>query len=154
MVQAQIRNGIVQSVWSGSDSHYPVPPDDSWTFLNITNRPELLRGESLLGALYSAATDTFSPAPVVPRTIVTKAQVVSVLTAQEWSEMNKYHPTAPAPYNDADIFHAISQFQLAQTINLADPAYAAIMSALVTKGLMSAERAQDIYDVLLVLANK
>lgn len=149
--QLQIQNGVIQAEWSG-DGGLPIPPDNSWIFLDVTDRPE-----AKIGMLYDSETDTFShipePAPI-PRTIVTKAQVVSVLTAQEWSEMNKYHPTAPAPYNDADIFHAISQFQLAQTINLADPAYAAIMSALVTKGLMSAERAQDIYDVLLVLANK
>lgn len=146
--QLQIQNGVAQNEWNGGGT-LPIPPDDTWTFLDVTDRPD-----AQVGMLYDPITDTFSPAPVVPRTIVTKAQVVSVLTAQEWSEMNKYHPTAPAPYNDADIFHAISQFQLAQTINLTDPAYAAVMAALVTKGLMSAERAQELYDALMSIANQ
>lgn len=144
--QLQIKSGIAQE-WRG-EGGMPVPPDDSWTFVDVTERPD-----AQVGMTYDTETDTFSPAPVVTRTIVTKAQVVSVLTAQEWSEMNKYHPTAAAPYNDAEVFHAISQFQLAQTINLADPAYTAIMTALVTKELISAERAQEIYDALIVLAN-
>jgi len=147
MRQLQIKNNIACSEWNGSGT-FPIPPDDTWLFLDVTDRPE-----AQAGMLYDAATDTFSPAPVVTRTVVTKAQVVSVLTAQEWSEMNRYHPTAAAPYNDAEVFHAISQFQLAQTINLADPAYTAIMTALVTKELISAERAQEIYDALIVLAN-
>ena len=58
--QLQIRNGIAQSEWQGGGG-MPVPPDDSWTFLDVTDRPE-----AQVGMLYDAATDTFTPAPVAP----------------------------------------------------------------------------------------
>ena len=75
--QLQINNGIVQGEWQGSGA-MPIPPDASWTFIDVTDRPD-----AQVGMTYDAATDTFSPAPVPQKTRVTKSQVVSVLTPQE-----------------------------------------------------------------------
>lgn len=60
--QLQIRNGIAQSEWKGSGG-MPTPPDNSWTFKDVTDRPE-----AQCGHLYDATTDTFTappPGPVV-----------------------------------------------------------------------------------------
>lgn len=144
--QLQIKNGIAQSEWMGG-SNMPIAPSDEWIFLDVTDRPD-----AQMGMRYDATTDTFSPAPVAPRTIVSKAQVVSVLTPQEWAEMNKYHPTADAPYNDAEVFWAITQFNLADRINLADPRITQIFTMLVGKNLLSEARAAEITAALLALA--
>lgn len=149
--QLQIRNGQAETEWSGANG-FPIPPSDEWIFVDVTDRPD-----AQIGMLYDAATDTFSPAPIVippvaPRTIVSKAQVVSVLTPQEWAEMNKYHPTADAPYNDAEVFWAITQFNLADRINLADPRITQIFTMLVGKNLLSEARAAEITAALLALA--
>lgn len=60
--QLQIKNstGIASSEWRG-DGAMPIPPDDTYIFLDVTDRPE-----AQVGMLYDKATDTFSPAPVVP----------------------------------------------------------------------------------------
>lgn len=58
--QVQIKDGFVQAEWNGSGG-MPVPPDDTYIFLDVTDRPE-----AQVGMLYDAATDSFSPAPVVP----------------------------------------------------------------------------------------
>lgn len=147
MRQLQINNGIAQSEWQGSCG-MPVPPDASWTFVDVTDRPD-----AQVGMLYDEATDTFSAAPVAPKTRVSKSQVVSVLIPAEWAEMGKYQPTADAPYNDADVYWAVTQFQLADYIDLADPRYQAIMGGLVAKGLLTQARASEIYADLLALAN-
>lgn len=43
----------------------PIPPAISWTFLDVTNRPE-----AQVGMLYDAETDTFSPASKPPPSAV------------------------------------------------------------------------------------
>lgn len=58
--QLQIKNGIAQSEWSGGGG-MPIPPDGTWLFLDVTDRPE-----AQVGMRYDAKTDTFSPAPVAP----------------------------------------------------------------------------------------
>lgn len=60
MRQLQIKNGVAGSEVSGNG--LPKAPDTSWTFLDVTDRPE-----AQVGMTYDAATDTFSkPAPVAP----------------------------------------------------------------------------------------
>jgi len=78
MRQLQVQNNIAQNEWSGGGS-MPVPPDNTWAFVDVTDRPD-----AQVGMTYDSTTDIFGPAPVVVRTIVTPAQVVSVLTAAEW----------------------------------------------------------------------
>ena len=139
MRQLQIKNGIAQGEWSGSGG-MPIPPDSTWTFVDVTDRPD-----AQIGMTYDAATDTFGPAPVVVRTIVTPAQVVSVLTAAEWQ--------IATTSTDADVVWAMAQFQLAQRVDLADPQFAQLMSGLVAKGIVTAARATEIQSDLMALAN-
>ena len=140
MRQLQIKSGIAQNEWRGSGGSMPVPPDGTWTFVDVTDRPD-----AQIGMTYDIATDTFSPAPVVVRTIVTPAQVVSVLTAAEWQ--------IATTSVDPDVVWAMAQFQLATQIDLADPQFAALMSGLVAKGIVTAARAAEIQSDLMELAN-
>lgn len=137
--QLQIQDGRAKSEWSGSGS-MPVPPDSSWTFVDVTDRPD-----AQVGMTYDAATDTFGPAPVVIKTIVTPSQVISVLTATEWQ--------IATTSTDADVVWGMAQFQLAQQIDLADPQFTALMSGLVAKGIVTASRAAEIQSDLMELAN-
>ena len=137
--QLQIKNGIAQSEWQGSGG-MPVPPDASYTFLDVTDRPD-----AQVGMTYDAATDTFGPAPVIVRTLVTPSQVISVLTAAEWQ--------IATTSVDPDVVWAMAQFQLATRIDLADPQFAQLMSGLVSKGIVTAARAADIQSDLMELAN-
>ena len=137
--QLQIKNGIAQSEWNGGGS-MPIPPDATWTFVDVTDRPD-----AQVGMTYDAATDTFGPAPVVVKTLVTPSQVISVLTAAEWQ--------IATTSTDPDVVWAMAQFQLAQQIDLADPRFAALMAGLVAKGILTAARATEIQAALLALAN-
>ena len=136
--QLQIKNGRVSSEWNGSGG-LPIPPDDSWTFIDATDRSDGKTGDS-----YDAATDTFGPAPVVVRTRVTKSQVISVLTPQEWASANSSA--------DADVVWGMAQFTLADYVDLADPRFAQILAALVAKGILTAARASEIQTALAALA--
>ena len=137
--QLQIQNGFASSEWSGSGG-MPVPPDATWTFVDVTDRPD-----AQIGMTYNAATDTFGPAPVIVKTIVTPSQVISVLTSTEWQ--------IATTSVDPDVVWAMAQFQLASQIDLADPQFAALMSGLVSKGIVTAARAADIQSDLMALAN-
>lgn len=137
--QLQIQNGVASAEWSGSGG-MPIPPDATWTFVDVTDRPD-----AQVGMTYDATSDTFGPAPVVVRTIVTPAQVVSVLTALEWQ--------IATTSTDADVVWAMAQFQLAQRVDLADPQFAQLMAGLVSKGIVTAARATDIQSDLMELAN-
>ena len=137
--QLQIKDGRVCGGWQGSGG-MPVPPDDSWTFLDVTDRPE-----AQVGMTYNAAKDTFSAPPVVMQTRVTKSQVVSVLTPVEWQ-------TAMTS-TDATAMWGMAQFQLAESVDLADPKFAELMTGLVAGGIVTATRAKEIQASLLALAN-
>jgi len=138
--QLQINaSGIAQGEWQGGGG-MPVPPNDTWTFVDVTDRPD-----AQIGMTYDAATDTFGPAPVIVKTIVTPAQVISVLTAAEWQ--------IATTSTDADVVWGMAQFQLAQRVDLADPQFAALMAGLVSKGIVTAARAAEIQSDLMALAN-
>ena len=136
--QLQIRNGIAQAEWNGSGS-MPVPPSAEYVFLDVTDRPD-----ARVGMLYDATTDTFSPAPVPPKTRVTKSQVISVLTPAEW------HTATTS--TDVDVVWGMAQFQLADHVDLADPQFAILMTGLVSKGIVTAARATEIQAALAALA--
>ena len=137
--QLQITNGIAQGEWQGGGA-MPIPPDDTYIFLDVTDRPE-----ATVGMLYDAATDTFSPAPVPQKTRVTKSQVVSVLTPAEWASANSS--------TDADVVWGMAQFNLADYVDLADPRFTQIFGALVAKGIIAANRSAQILSDLQALAN-
>ncbi len=136
--QLQVKNGIAVSEWRGTGA-MPVPPDGSWTFLDVTDRLE-----AQIGMLYDATTDTFSAAPAPPRTRVTKSQVISVLTPAEWQ--------IATTSTDADVAWGMAQFQLADHVDLADPQFAILMTGLVSKGIVTAARATEIQAALAALA--
>ena len=137
--QLQIKDGRVCGGWEGSGG-MPIPPDNTWTFVDVTDRPD-----AQVGMTYDAATDTFSAAPVVMQTRVTKSQVVSVLTPVEWQ-------TAMTS-TDATAMWGMAQFQLAESVDLADPKFAELMTGLVAGGIVTATRAKEIQAALLALAN-
>ncbi len=137
--QLQIKNGIAQGEWQGSGG-MPVPPDPSWTFIDVTDQPE-----ATVGMRYDAATDSFSPAPVPQKTRVTKSQVVSVLTPTEWQAANSS--------TDADVVWGMAQFGLADYVDLADSRFNQIFGALVTKGIVTPARSIQIISDLQALAN-
>jgi hypothetical protein len=139
MRQLQIKSGIAQSEWSGSGS-MPVPPSAEWTFLDVSDRKD-----AQVGMTYDPATDTFSAAPAVMQTRVTKSQVVSVLTPVEWQ-------TAMTS-TDATAQWGMAQFQLAESVDLADPKFAELMTGLVGGGIVTAKRAKEIQAALIALAN-
>ena len=138
--QLQIKNGFAHGEWVGSGA-MPVPPDATYVFLDVTDRPD----NPQVGMIYDAATDTFSAAPVAPKTRVSKSQVVSVLTPTEWAAANSS--------TDADVVWGMAQFTLADYVDLADPRFAQIFGALVAKGIVTAERATEINGELMALAN-
>tara|TARA_R110000822_G_scaffold15707_1_gene53882 strand:- start:261 stop:686 length:426 start_codon:yes stop_codon:yes gene_type:complete len=135
----QIKDSVAQNEWSGNGG-MPIPPDNTWVFVDVTDRPE-----AQIGMTYDAATDTFGPAPVVVKTIVTPSQVISVLTAAEWQ--------IATTSTDADVVWGMAQFQLAQRVDLVDPQFAQLMSGLVAKGIVTAARAAEIQSDLMELAN-
>ena len=137
--QLQIKNGLASSEWNGGGS-MPVPPKASWTFVDVTDRPD-----AQVGMTYDAATDTFGPAPVVVKTLVTPSQVISVLTAAEWQ--------IAITSVDPDVVWAMAQFQLATQIDIASPVFAQLMAGLVSKGIVTAARAAEIQSDLMELAN-
>jgi hypothetical protein len=138
--QLQIKDGRVCGGWQGGGG-MPIPPDSSWTFVDVTDRPD----NPQVGMTYDAATDTFSAAPVVMQTRVTKSQVVSVLTPVEWQ-------TAMTS-TDATAMWGMAQFQLAESVDLADPKFAELMAGLVGGGIVNAKRAKEIQAALIALAN-
>ena len=137
--QLQIKDNYVYCEWKGEGA-MPISPDASWTFIDATNR-----SDGATGDVYDASTDTFGPAPVIVKTIVTPSQVISVLTAAEWQ--------IATTSTDADVVWGMAQFQLAQQIDLADPQFTALMTGLVAKGIVTADRAADIQSDLMELAN-
>jgi hypothetical protein len=138
--QVQIQNGIVKGEWQGNGA-MPIPPDASWIFLDVTDRSDVID----LGMLYDATTDTFSPAPPIQRTRVSKSQVISVLTPQEWASANNSA--------DPDVVWGMAQFQLADYVDLADPRFSQIMGGLVAKGILTQARANEVVAALQALAN-
>ena len=139
MRQLRIKNGVAVSEWQGSGG-LPLPPSSDWTFIDVTDRPN-----AQIGMTYDAATDTFSAAPVTPKTRVSKSQVISVLTPAEWATANSS--------TDADVVWGMAQFQLADYVDLADPRFSQIFGALVSKGLVSQARSEQILNDLQALAN-
>lgn len=137
--QLQIHGGIAKAEWQGNGG-MPVPPDDTYIFLDVTDRPD-----AQVGMRYDAASDTFSPAPVPQKTRVTKSQVISVLTPTEWANANSS--------TDADVAWGMAQFQLADYVDIADPRFTQILGALALKGIVTPERAAQINTDLMVLAN-
>lgn len=137
--QLQIKNGFAQNEWNDS-GEMPVPPDASWTFVDVTNRPD-----AKVGMSYDTATDTFSPSPVVVPKIVSKSQIISVLTQAEWQ-------TATTS-TDVDVVWGMAQFALVDLVDLSDPKISQLLTSLIPKNILTAGRVSQIQAALVALAN-
>jgi hypothetical protein len=136
---AQIDHNVVTGllqVMSGATEFQALPPGRM--MVPVDHEPKM-------GSTYDAATDTFTPPPVPQRTRVTKSQVVSVLTPQEWANANSS--------TDADVQWGMAQFNLADYVDLADPRFNQIFGALIAKGIIASTRSAQILTDLQALAN-
>jgi hypothetical protein len=77
MRQLQIRNGFACAEWQGNGTP-PTPPDNSWLFLDVTNRPN-----AQVGMAYDIDTDTFSDIVPPPRRKLTRHEFLSRFTIPE-----------------------------------------------------------------------
>jgi len=121
---------------TGSGEQMPVDTDRRG-FVDVSQRSDV-------DAVYDAKTNTFRSATPRTRTRLSKADVIGLLTPAEWAQMNRYAPGAVAPYDDAEVFWAVSLFKEAEYIDLADPRVSAILSSLVAKGLLTTQRLQTL----------
>lgn len=97
------------------------------------------------GALRAMTAPEVAAAFPPPRkTRLSRADVIGLLTPAEWAEMNRYRPTAEAPYDDAQVFWAVSVFREAEYIDLADPRVAQIFGMLQAKNIVTPQRAQSL----------
>lgn len=132
--QAQIKNGVVQGTWQSDQLPFPVPPDDSWTFVDITDRPD---GSVQPLMTYDAETESFGPAPAQPdygRTVSVR-EFLLLFTLEERKAIRA------AAALDADVadWYAIA-VQANGPIRLTHPTTLAGLTFLVAKGLLTVER--------------
>ena len=133
--QLQIQNGFIHAEWSG-DGGLPIPPDDSWIFLDVTDRPD-----AQMGMRYDSATDTFiAPEPVVlPSTpdygrLVTTRDFFDLLTFDERRVFRATAATNPA------VEDFLFSLQLPSPIYLRHPSTLEGLATLVAEGVLTAER--------------
>lgn len=128
--QLQIRNGVVSGEWRG-DTGMPVPPDDSWTFIDVTDRPD-----AQVGMIYDADTDTFTPPP--PPTdygkTISSRDFLLKFTAAERKAIRAAGKT------DDDVADWYSIAQVPEPIRLQHPTTLAGLDFLVAKGLLTSAR--------------
>lgn len=130
MRQLQIKNGIAQGEWSGNGG-MPVAPDDSWTFIDVTDRPE-----ARVGMIYDADSDTFTPPPAPPDygQTVTAREFLLRFTASERKAIRQ------AAKTDEDVADWFAVAQVPEPIRLKHPTTLAGLDFLVAKGLLTASR--------------
>ncbi len=129
--QVQIKDGFVQAEWNGSGG-MPVPPDETWTFLDVTDRPD----NPQVGHSYDPATDTFTPPPAPPdygRT-VSPREFLQLFTSTERKAIRN------AAKTDDDVADWLALAQVPEPIRLQHPQTLAGLDFLVAKGLLTAAR--------------
>lgn len=128
--QLQIKNGVVYVEWQGSGA-MPVPPDPSWTFLDVTDRPG-----AQVGMTYDAATDTFTPPPAPPdygETVDARAFLLR-FTATERKAARNLAKT------DEDVADFMSIAQVPVPIRLKHPVTLQGLDLLVARGILTPAR--------------
>lgn len=128
--QLQVKNGVAVSEWQGAGG-MPVPPDASWVFIDVTDRPG-----AQLGYSYDALTDTFAAPPAQPDygKTVDAREFMLRFTAGERKAIRL------AAKTDDDIADWYAIAQVPTPIRLKHPTTLAGLDALVTKGLLTAAR--------------
>lgn len=129
--QLQIKSGLAQSEWQGSGA-MPVPPDATWTFVDVTDRPDAPQ----VGMTYDIATDTFS-APAAPpdygRTVSAR-EFLQLFTGPERKAIRL------AAKTDDDVADWFALAQVPEPIRLKHPTTLAGLNFVVAKGLLTAAR--------------
>lgn len=135
MRQLQIRDGIALNEWRGS-GRMPAPPDLSWTFLDVTNRPD-----AQVGMTYDAETDTFAPPPAPPDygKAVGPRDFLRLFTSAERKAARNMADRRHATY-DADVEDFMALAAVPEPIRLNHPATVQGLGLLVVKGVITAER--------------
>lgn len=130
MRQAQIKDGIIHADWLGSGPA-PVPPDASWTFIDVTNRPE-----AIVGGRYNARTDTFEP-PTHPK-VLSYNEFIQLLTASERKALRALART------NEDAADVLDLMRTASSIPLASPRTAQLLQQLVGLNILTESRQLEI----------
>lgn len=129
--QLQIKDDRAVGEWRGTGA-FPVPPDDSWVFIDVTTRPG-----ALVGFSYDPATDTFA-APAAPPNYgraVSVRDFLQLFTAAE----RKAIRVAAGTDDDVADWYALATAG-SERIRLRHPTTIAGLQFLVAKGLLTAAR--------------
>jgi hypothetical protein len=129
--QLHIKNGVARGEWSGGGG-MPVPPDNSWTFLDVTDRPD----NPQVGMTYDADSDRFTPPPAPPdygRT-VSPREFLQLFTATERKNIRN------AAKTDDDVADWLALAQVPEPIRLQHPTTISGLNFLVSKSLLTSAR--------------
>lgn len=128
MRQLQIRHGVAVGEWQGSGGA-PVPPDDSWVFIDVTGRPD-----AQLGDAYDVDTDTFTAPPPPPDygETVGPRDFMLLFTATQRKAIRQLSKT------DDDVADFMAIAQVPEPIRLKHPLTLMGLGMLVQKGVLTA----------------
>jgi hypothetical protein len=128
--QLQVKNSVAFNEWQGGGS-MPVPPDASWTFVDVTDRKD-----AQVGMTYDAATDTFSAPPAPPdygRTVSSR-EFLQLFTSPERKAIRL------AAKTDDDVADWLALAQVPEPIRLKHPTTIGGLNFVVAKGLLTPAR--------------
>ena len=140
MRQAQIKNGVVLNIWESAPPA-PVPPDASWTFVDITHTSDV----RLLDT-YDAVTGTFARSTTAQYRRLTKFEFMSLLTATERTNLRTRAVTDPVL---ADAFNMLG---VAAFVRHNHPLVTQMIQYAETSGVMTTQRRAEFEAALLALA--
>lgn len=155
----QITNGLVEATLETSTD--AAPDKKTWPAGRIfVEVPEEHRSNpnALLRGAYDTETGAITPFVAPNPTKLSHADVLALLTPDEWSEMNKFHPNANGqsvsgtPYNDAQVFWAVSVFNKAEYIDVADPRLGQILGMLAAKRILTPQRSAQLQQQMVDVA--
>lgn len=124
--QLQIRDGMARCEWRGIGS--PIAPDVVWIFIDVTDRPD-----ALLGMLYDALTDVFSPAPPPPK-VLSYNEFILLFTGPERKALRTLAQT------NEDAADILDLLRTAPVIPMAAQRTANLLQQLVGLGILTAQR--------------
>lgn len=134
--QLQIKDGRVCGGWEGSGG-MPVPPDGTWTFVDVTDRKD----NPQVGMTYDAATDTFSAPPAPPDygKTVGPRDFLRFFTGAERKAARNMADRKHTSY-DADVEDFMALASVPEPIRLKHPDTLQGLALLVAKGALTSAR--------------